>query len=165
VTAYYKATRTLEERFWAKVDRQADDQCWPWTAATTKGYGRVWDTSLGRHRRATEVALTLTGTAVPAGVFVCHHCDNPICVNPSHLYVGTATSNVRDMDARGRRVSRVPHPAARGERNHQAKLSDAEVVAIRGRYTGRRGEQTSLATEYGVTPQLVHLIVKGEHRG
>lgn len=94
----------------------------------------------------------------------CHHCDNPICVNPVHLYVGTAQTNVDDMDRRGRRVARVPHPAARGERNHNARLTNDQVSAIRSRYTGKRGEQSALAREYGVTPQLVQLIVRGSHR-
>lgn len=104
----------------------------------------------------------LSGAAVPPGSLACHHCDNPPCVNPAHLYVGTALSNVRDMDSRGRRV--VGSNTPRGEQNPNAKLTDVQVSEIRLRYTGRRGEQSALATEYGVTQALVHMIVKGRHR-
>jgi hypothetical protein len=157
--------RPIAERFWEKVAVGALSDCWPWLGGACGGYGRIWDTDMGSNRRATEVALVLSGITVPPGAMVCHHCDTPRCVNPAHLYVGDAATNVADMDRRGRRRASVPHPAARGERNHNAKLTDAEVRAIRARYTGLRGEQSALAREYGVTPQLVQMVVRGGHRG
>lgn len=149
----------LETRFWAQVQRGGIDECWTWLGATVGGgYGRIWDSESRRNRRASEVALTLSGVTVPSGAFVCHHCDNPPCVNPRHLYVGDALTNERDKIARGRRP-RIGGSLP-GERNHQAKLTDKQVAEIRARYTGRRGEQTELAREYGVTQANISLIVR-----
>ena len=151
---------SLKERFWAKVIKS--DDCWLWVGTKSKGYGRIWDTDLRRHRRATEVSLMLTGVEIPEKAMICHHCDVPSCVRPSHLYVGDATSNERDKIARGRRPKMGG--ALPGEANHQAKLSDADVAAIRAQYGGGRGEQSALARQYDVTPQLIHLIVGGKYR-
>lgn len=157
---HYKATR---ERFSSRVDRRGDDECWPWTGGhDADGRGRFWLD--GRNVPAPRVALILAGEEYREGQMACHHCDNPPCVNPSHLYFGDALSNVRDMLTRSRGRTRVPHAAARGERNHNAKLSDADVADIRRAYSGARGEQSALARVYGVTPQLIQLIVKGGHR-
>lgn len=160
----YKATREWERRFRSKVQHRAHDECWPWLGSVSDGYGVFW--LEGRNRPASQCALALDGRPVDTaqGQIACHHCDNPICVNPTHLYVGTPLSNVRDMDSRGRRVSRVAHPRATGERNHRAKLTDRQVQDIRARYTGRRGEQTEIAQEYGVTQALISLVVRGGYR-
>ena len=158
-----RARVPLEKRFWTRVSAGKPSECWAWLGGRdSDGRGRIWHE--GRNIPAPRVALILSGTPVPHGAFACHHCDNPNCVNPAHVYVGSALSNVADMDARGRRGSSVRRPRARGERNHNAKLTDEQVRWIRERYTGRRGEQTALASEYGVTPQLVSLIVRGDHR-
>lgn len=91
---------SFEERFWRQVDRREPDACWPWTGATIKGYGHShW----GRehyyaHRKSWELAFG----PIPDGMVVRHRCDNPPCVNPAHLEVGTQADNVADMIARGR---------------------------------------------------------------
>lgn len=95
--------RSLADRFWEKVDKSGD--CWIWTAATDKdGYG-VTRLSPPTHRsvRATHaVWLLATGELPPPGMFVCHRCDNPPCVRPDHLFIGTVHDNVADMRAKGR---------------------------------------------------------------
>lgn len=95
--------RSLAERLWAKVDRRGPDECWPWLAGTTRGYGYLRAGGLGRmiyaHRAAWEVA---NGCTIPAGMVACHTCDNPICCNPTHLWIGTVGDNNRDMTAKGR---------------------------------------------------------------
>jgi len=91
-----------EERFWAKVDRRGPDECWEWRGARNgKGYGvfRIESRSIGAHRFAFGL------DAIPEGNFVCHVCDNPSCVNPAHLWTGTAKDNNRDMQAKGRLVN------------------------------------------------------------
>lgn len=96
--------RSLEERFWSKVDRGAPDDCWPWLRAISQdGYGR-FVVSLDPQRvvGAHRVAFELTAGAIPHGMNVLHHCDNPRCVNPAHLYAGTQAQNVADMMRRGR---------------------------------------------------------------
>ena len=88
---------------------------------------------------------------IPAGMFVCHTCDNPSCVNPSHLFLGSRQDNVDDMVAKGRSTS--------GERNGKARLQAADVVAIRARYETGGALQTELAEEYGVSQVQISRIV------
>ncbi len=100
----YLDTKTIE-RFWSKVDRSAGtDGCWLWMAGR-KGkmqYGRFVvqkPLELMAHVVAFEVE---TGCEKPAGLCVCHHCDNPICCNPSHLFLGTQKENIQDCISKGR---------------------------------------------------------------
>jgi hypothetical protein len=91
-------------RFWEKVDRRGFFDCWPWLGVRDhKGYGQFSTGGrAGGMHGAHRFAVQLTGATIPAGMFVLHHCDNPPCVNPAHLYVGTNADNMRDMWARGR---------------------------------------------------------------
>lgn len=97
-----KVTRPLEERFWPKVDKRCSDECWVWRGGRySRGYGRFF--LAGKSARAHRIAWQLAnGEAVPAGMIVCHSCDNPPCVNPSHLWLGTGTDNYADMVQKGR---------------------------------------------------------------
>jgi hypothetical protein len=102
-----KPRRSLEERFWSKVDRSGE--CWMWVASlASTGYGQFYDkprrrTPIGAHR----VAWELANGPIPAGLQVLHRCDNPPCVRPDHLFIGTVSDNMRDMYAKGRRAGRV----------------------------------------------------------
>lgn len=117
---------TPEERFWAKVDKDGPvpqhrpelGSCWVWTRATTGfGYGKLGlnGRALTAHRRSYEMAYG----AIPNGLLVCHRCDNPPCVNPDHLFLGSFADNMRDMHAKGRGGRTGP----KGERNSRAKLT------------------------------------------
>jgi HNH endonuclease len=131
--------------FWSKVIRSEGDGCWIWTGAMSgDGYGQLgvlgWRT--GAHRFSYE----LTNGAIESGLRVLHRCDNPPCVRPNHLFVGTQADNVLDMVSKGRRSPTV------GARNPNAKLSDDQVMAIRAS-TGRT--DADLGREFGVTGKQI----------
>lgn len=96
--------RTIEDRFWSHVVKSSDpDGCWTWDGARQQpfGYGMFGVTSkriVGAHR----FSYQLRHGAIPEGLQVCHHCDNPPCVRPDHLFLGTAVDNSRDMVSKGR---------------------------------------------------------------
>lgn len=136
-----------------RVDRSGGlNACWPWTGArSSRGYGTLYamGTTLAAHRVAFEVA---TGES-PGNLFVLHRCDNPPCCNPAHLFLGTHDDNMRDRDAKGRKVP------ARGEASGHAKLTEAEVLEIRRRAPGESAR--SLAEAFRVSRQAVrHVIVR-----
>lgn len=158
---------TTLEKFLNQISVDENDElhCWVWTGACqTDGYGTLWDlelrkpdgkpTKLLAHRWAYDYYVG----PIPKGEKVCHKCDNPPCVNPDHLFTGTQKDNVRDCIDKGRRAinDRSVNP--------EAKLTYEQVEEIRCRYTGKRGEQTWLGKEYGVTQSTVSAIVGGRER-
>lgn len=95
--------RPLAERFWEKVAVGEPDECWPWQGATDgHGYGVINLGRKGRIDKASRVSYTIEHGAIPDGLYVLHHCDNPACVNPAHLSVGTQADNIHDCIAKGR---------------------------------------------------------------
>lgn len=146
--------RPVPDRFWEKVDKTGGiDACWPWTAQqNTKGYGRFaieagWTVSA--HRYAYELYY---GVA-PGEQLVCHWCDNPICVNPAHLWLGDAASNMQDMELKGR----ARHP--KGENAGRALLDEAAVVKIFERRSA--GEAVvHIARSFGVGHTTIHHVLQ-----
>lgn len=110
--------RSIATRFWAKVERNAADECWPWAGYTPTptarrlSYGYFYLTKT-KKVRAHRVAYELSVGEIPEGLFVCHRCDNPRCCNPAHLWLGTAAENNADRDAKGR-----AGPPPGGKPNH-----------------------------------------------
>lgn len=99
----------LDPRFWSYVDQSGGpDACWPWMRSVDRqGYGRqvVDGHGWGAHR----IAWTLTRGPIPDGLVTCHHCDNPPCCNPAHLFVGTQRENLADMKRKGRSTASRTH--------------------------------------------------------
>lgn len=141
---------TLKERFWAKVSKTRT--CWLWTGTRTPlGYGRI---NIGKRRSdyAHRLSYLWTHGEIPEGVFVLHHCDNPSCVRPDHLFLGTHKDNMKDMREKNR-------SRKRGEENPQAKLTAEDVINIRRIYRLRRATQQQLATRYKVTQTTICNII------
>ncbi len=149
--AWARKRPSVTERFWAKVARRSENECWPWRAAVRRrdeGYGAFWLN--GRHQPAQKVAWTLTFGAVPQGMEVCHHCDNPPCCNPSHLFVGTRQQNNAD------KVSKRRH--AFGSKNGFAKLTEEQAREIKLlKPTGRapNGYRRDIAKRFGVSTAAI----------
>lgn len=100
-----KGTRIpIAQRFWAKVDKRAPDECWEWTGARFQsGYGSILRGGRGSGcARAHRVSYEMNVGPVPSGMHVLHRCDNPRCVNPGHLWLGTHADNMADRRAKGR---------------------------------------------------------------
>lgn len=154
--------KSLEERFWEKVAKGSPDECWEWCGCRhQQGYGMIVPPRQGRTQRtprgAHRVAWELMNGAIPDGMCVLHHCDNPPCVNPAHLFLGTHRDNFQDAIKKGRwRPGGTP-----GERHPQAKLSAADVLNIRRSYTGAWGEKARLAREFRVTNNQIGRILSG----
>jgi DNA-directed RNA polymerase specialized sigma24 family protein len=144
----------LVERFWAKVDQSNPTACWPWTAATVYGYGTIQCGTFAnpRMRRAHRVAYELTHGKIPAGLVVRHKCDVRACCNPAHLELGTMADNSRDMVERGR--------SGVGERNANARLTDAESAEIVHRYMQGGVSYTDLAAEFGVSFSRIGQLIR-----
>jgi hypothetical protein len=155
----------VEERFWAKVAQGDPDACWPWTAAIFKktGYGQFH--YQGRPQGAHRVAWMLAnGEELPSEIDVRHSCDNRPCCNPAHLSKGTREDNMQDAVQRGRMSRGAAHSVsfvpARGERNGNSRLTQAQVDEIRRR--GGTISQRALAAEFGVSHRSIGKILIGQ---
>lgn len=166
------------EHFWERVEKSNENQCWPWNGATNhKGYGRllVYTEGVAHYLLAHRLAFYLSTGTVREGLFICHHCDNPPCCNPSHLFSGSLSDNAMDMvnkgrhglhlhperAARGLRHSSQTHPekVVRGESAPWAKLSESTVLEIRKEYNEGRISQSALARRYEVSQALISCVV------
>ena len=124
--------KTLEQRFWEKVDVRGPDECWEWKANTVfGGYGSISTGSKNKgtrkENRAHRVAYTLVHGPIPTGLNVLHSCDNPGCVNPAHLRADTQSENLKESFTKGRHSV----PCSVGRNNAARRLSELTVQRLR----------------------------------
>ena len=141
------------KRFWDKVNIGTHSECWEWKGSIDReGYGRFRNNKkiVSAHRMAYILALGL----IPEGLCACHHCDNRKCCNPTHLFTGTNIDNIKDRVRKSR--------SARGERNSQAKIGEAQVIEIRHLCKNTKMTQRKIAKIFGISFQEVNNICLGK---
>lgn len=149
---YTKPQYPFYVRFWRLVDKRGIDECWEWQGnRKAHGHGSYADT------QAHRIAYELTYGPINNGLNVLHKCNNPPCVNPNHLYLGTQRDNAQDSREAG--TMRTP-PIRQGSKNNLAKLTEELVTTIRQRYANEHITCTALGTEFGITTANICYIVR-----
>ncbi|WP_187192258.1 HNH endonuclease [Cupriavidus metallidurans] len=149
--------KSLEERFWAKVDVRGPDDCWLWQGGLNRdGYG-LFSISRGKAERAHRTAYRLHN-GKDAQNHVLHRCDTPGCCNPAHLWDGTNLENIADKVAKGRQYR------AFGEAHNRTKLSDQQVEEIRQLVASGTISQRAAAKRFGIHRKHVSDLVKRRSR-
>lgn len=144
-----------DDPFWSKCCPEALSGCWLWHGTEfARGYGQFWNGS--RRVQAHRHAYELVNGPIPSGMFICHRCDVPSCVNPDHLFLGSHADNMQDMTRKGR--GRVPH--VRGERHGASKLTDAQRAEMRAR-RAKGASGRDLGRAFGVSASQALRVVDG----
>lgn len=173
--------KTIEERFWSNVNKDGPipahmphlGQCWVWTTGKTdKGYGAFWRIEYPRGQvYAHRFSWMIHFGPIPAGKFVCHHCDVPSCVRPDHLFLDTPRGNTLDAIAKGRMPQNngTPKPFKnlwkgkwknrRGEGHEGHKLTDDKVREIRSSYVHGKVGYKFLGAKFGIHAMVVKRII------
>ena len=138
----------ISDRFWSRVDRSGD--CWLWTGTIQHGGYGVLRIN-GKTMRAHRLAWEFEHGEIPENMVVMHICDNPRCVRVSHLRLGTQLDNIADRGSKERQ--------SHGDTHRKAKLTEADVIAIRRRFAQGDISQVAIAAKYGVHHSTIRNIV------
>lgn len=144
-----RTQKSLKDRLLSKIGVAAPSGCWEWSGAKITGYGviRVDRRNKLAHRASYEIHCG----AIEPGLNVCHRCDNPLCINPEHLFLATHAGNMADKVAKNRQ--------SRGEGRPLAKLTNADVLEIRA---ASGIPQSALAARYGIGQNIISRIRTGK---
>ena len=137
--------------------------CWNWDGAKSRGRGELWDKEKKKPVLAHRFYYEKLVGPIPDGFNVCHTCDNPRCVRPDHLFLGTQADNLRDMTEKGRRRCNNPLGKNSGETNGMHKLTWPQVDEIRARYIPYKVSMYKLAQEFGVNYATIWTIINGRN--
>ena len=140
---------TDEQRFWEKVNIGDPDECWEWLAGKCKGYGMFWVENRSSHIRANRMAWELIHGSIPDGMQILHTCDNPGCVNPKHLWLGTHQDNMIDMFKKGRG-------------NRHLAFNVEQVKEIRNLYSSGNYSYREIGKIFGVGHSEIGQIIRRE---
>lgn len=134
---------------WEKINKKSEDECWEWKGYTDKnGYGRIMINHITY--RAHRIAYELTHGSIPKGLYVLHHCNNPPCCNPNHLYAGTQKDNMKQMIVDG-------HSCV-GEKHPMGKLRGEDILKIKKLYSTGRYTLKEIGIMFGTSDKNIHLI-------
>ena len=143
--------------FWDKVEKT--DSCWFWRGGiSSRGYGNFAFRKDGIvvNNRAHRFSFELAFGKIPKNILVCHKCDNPLCVNPQHLFLGTQKDNAIDMVKKGR-----ANPL-KGEKSNLSKLKEYQVIEIRNLYNFGKKRVCELAELFNISHQQISKIILGQ---
>lgn len=152
---YIKKLGTPRERLYKKIKQNGNNECWEWIASQNQyGYGRVWINNkiFLSHRLSYE----LHKGKIPKGLCVLHSCDNPPCCNPKHLFLGTHTDNMRDMERKGRSKH------LKGDKHGSARLTLKEVIKIREIHASKKITIKEIGDDFSVSDGHVSRIINNK---
>ena len=141
---------SIIKRFWQKVDKKSQDECWNWTACT-RGKNRPSIIQDNRHLLASRVSWTIHNGPVPAGGLILHTCDSELCVNPHHLYLGDYSDNNQDRESR--------NPGTAGM---ISRLGASNIQNIIDLYKTGLYNQNSLAKKFGISLSYISMLIAGK---
>ncbi|MCW2900315.1 MAG: endonuclease [Streptosporangiaceae bacterium] len=154
--------KSLEERFWSKVDKAGPDDCWPWNRSRTEGgYGQFKVRAGASPQKASRVAWALVHGPIPEGLVVCHRCDNPPCCNPAHLFLGTIADNNADKITKGRQAETRPELVAVLV-SRVRRLSNEQIDEVRRLHATGQSCRT-IARRFDVHHTTIVRLTNGTH--
>lgn len=147
----HKTKIPIENKFWAKVPSNKDsNECWEWLGTkSSDGYAEL--KYKRKHIRANRIMWEMVNGQIPNGMIICHRCDNPACVNPHHLFLGTQMDNMHDKIAKGRH--------SYGENHKLHKLTIRQVKQIRKQVSERTATMSQIARNMNVSLTTISSIV------
>ena len=143
--------KSIHDRFWSKVSRGSDDECWEWQGAKLPNGGHGQCIAGDVVTVSSRIAWALTNGNLPTDKVICHSCDNPPCCNPAHLFIGTQTMNMNDRHSKGR--------SPKGSQIGTSRLTEDQVREIRELYSSGKLASPSLSIKFNVAQSTISRVI------